>query len=490
MRLLSPRVMAAVSFACAGLSAFVLLAVFFPSAKGTQYYLTVFLAATLPLTFLTHRGTLGIPTLRVPARWRRRTAGGTRPDPTDRSRRPDDPGPLDWLLASVALAVCLYPLIDFDGFLERRQLPTAAGLRRPPPTRPPEAEILAVPDERKHPSMKHILTEARRLTRVRGRTGRLAAVALAVVFTTAGCGGKQTDGSATHSGGAGGRLTIATGNTTGVYYQLGGGLAQQISDHIPGYRATATATGASVQNIQGVVSGSYDIAFSLLDTASDAVAGAGSFSQPQPVEALARLYPNYTQVIVRADSGITSVADMKGKRISTGSPGSGTEVIAHRILEAAGLHYDKDVQAQRLGLPETVDAMKDGTVDALFWSGGLPTGGITDLTTGLKEKVRFLDVSPQLGALQQYGQVYQPGLIPVSVYKQAADVPTVVVPNVLVVKKGFDPVLAGKIVGLIIDRRSELEHVNPAATEIGVESAALTGSVPLNTGARQALSAR
>ncbi|MFF4426803.1 TAXI family TRAP transporter solute-binding subunit [Streptomyces sp. NPDC001549] len=187
--------------------------------------------------------------------------------------------------------------------------------------------------------------------------------------------GRSRTAAASDSAGEG-RLTIATGSTTGVYYQLGGGLAKLISDNIDGYRATATATGASVQNIQGLTAGTYNVAFSLLDTAGDAVNGEGSFTQPQQVEALTRLHPNYTQVLVRADSGITSLADMKGKRVSTGSPNSGTEAIARRLLDAEGLNPDRDVRAQRLGLPEAVDAMKDGTIDALFWSGGLPSGGI------------------------------------------------------------------------------------------------------------------
>ncbi|MCX4721861.1 TAXI family TRAP transporter solute-binding subunit [Streptomyces virginiae] len=319
------------------------------------------------------------------------------------------------------------------------------------------------------------------------RGARLAVAALVLSLAASACGGKQTATEASDSAG-GGRLTIATGNTTGVYYQLGGGLAKLISDDIDGYRATATATGASVQNIQGLTSGTYDLAFSLLDTAGDAVNGEGSFTKPQQVEALTRLYPNYTQVLVRADSGITSLADMKGKRVSTGSPNSGTEVIARRLLSAAGLNPDSDVQTQRLGLPETVDAMKDSTIDALFWSGGLPSGGITDLTTTLKEKVRFLDVTPQLSALSlKYGDIYQQGSIPAAVYQQPGPIPTIVVANVLLVKKGFNADLAAKIVNLIHNKKAALVTVNQAAAEIDAATAAQTAPVPLNPGAEKAL---
>ncbi|MEV6735087.1 TAXI family TRAP transporter solute-binding subunit [Streptomyces sp. NPDC051364] len=320
------------------------------------------------------------------------------------------------------------------------------------------------------------------------RSARFAVAALVIILAATACGGKQTGPDAADS--AGGRLTIATGNTTGVYYQLGGGLAKLISDNIDGYRATATATGASVQNIQGLTEGTYDLAFSLLDTAGDAVDGKGSFSEPQQVEALTRLYPNYTQVLVRADSGITSLADMKGKRVSTGSPNSGTEVIARRLLNAAGLNPDSDVQTQRLGLPETVDAMKDSTIDALFWSGGLPSGGITDLTTTLKEKVRFLDVTAQLPALNKdYGGIYQQGSIPAAVYQQPGSVPTIVVANVLLVKKGFDADLAAKIVNLIHNEKGALVTVNQAAAEINAATAGQTTPVPLNPGAEKALKA-
>ena len=167
-------------------------------------------------------------------------------------------------------------------------------------------------------------------------------------------------------------------------------------------KATAAETGASVQNIQQLVAGNYQVAFSLADTAADAVEGKGSFDgEKQPVQALSRIYPNYTQVIAKTGSGITSIADMRGKRVSTGSPGSGTEVIANRLLESAGLNPQTDVAAQRLDLTKTVDGMKDGSIDALFWSGGLPTPGITDLLTSARNDVTFIDITPQLAAMQE-----------------------------------------------------------------------------------------
>jgi TRAP transporter TAXI family solute receptor len=315
--------------------------------------------------------------------------------------------------------------------------------------------------------------------------------ALAVVLTAVtGCGGKQRAAEPAGGGGctaSAGRITIATGNSGGVYYVLGGGLAQVISNNTQ-LRATAAETGASVQNIQQLVAGTYDVAFSLADTAADAVDGKGAFEgKPQQIQALSRIYPNSTQVLVRTDAGINSVADMRGKRISTGSPKSGTEVIANRLLEAAGLDPAKDVQAQRLDLAKTADGMKAGTLDGLVWSGGLPTAQITDLTTSLKGRVKLIDVTPLLPAMKRVNEVYDQGTIPAASYGLPADVPTIVVPNLLLVRADFPAGNACAITKLLFDHKAELESVHPAAKEITRELAPRSAPVPLHPGAQQAL---
>ena len=313
-------------------------------------------------------------------------------------------------------------------------------------------------------------------------------VALAAAASLVACGGqREPSGSGAE---AGGRLTIATGNTTGVYYQLGGALASVISQKMSGYRATASETGASVQNIQGLVGGNYDIAFSLGDTAADAVNGTNSFQSKQDVVALTRLYNNYTQVAVRTSANINSIADLKGKRVSTGSPNSGTEVIARRLLEAAGLDPATDVTAQRLGLPESVDAMKSGSIDALVWSGGLPTGGITDLTTSLGKGVKLLPINDLLPKMtEKYGSVYSEAPIPAATYKQPADVATIVVPNVLLVRKDMKDELAEQLTKTLYENLDALVAVNAAAKGITKENATKTDPVPLHPGAQKALDA-
>ncbi|KUL22986.1 TAXI family TRAP transporter solute-binding subunit [Actinoplanes awajinensis] len=320
-----------------------------------------------------------------------------------------------------------------------------------------------------------------------------ATTALTLVLATAACGGRQdtaatdTGGDVTCQVGQDTRVGIATGNATGVYFALGNAFAEQVNASGSRVQATAAETGASVQNIQQLVAGSYDVAFSLADTAADAVNGTNSFTAKQPVAALARIHTNYTQVIVRKAAGIEDVAGMKGKRVSTGSPKSGTEVIANRMLTAAGLDPATDVSAQKLDLTKTVDGMKDGSIDALFWSGGLPTPGITDLLTTAKDQVAFLDVTPLLPALQKINEVYQEGTVPAATYRQPADVKTIVVPNYLLVRADLDPDVACVLTRTLFDRKPQLEQANAAAKEISLSTARRTAPVPLHRGAEKAL---
>ncbi|MEV6595523.1 TAXI family TRAP transporter solute-binding subunit [Actinoplanes sp. NPDC051346] len=321
------------------------------------------------------------------------------------------------------------------------------------------------------------------------------ALALTAVgaLALAGCGGKQ-DAAETDTGGAvtcevdtDTRVGIATGIATGVYFALGNAYAEQIGAGGGRLKATASETGASVQNIQQLMAGEFDVAFSLADSAADAVNGTNSFTAKQPVRALSRIHTNYTQVIVRKAAGITDVAAMRGKRISTGSPKSGTEVIAQRVLTAAGLDPAKDVQAQRLDLTKTVDAMKDGAIDALFFSGGLPTPGITDLLTTAGDQVQFLDVTPVLPDLKKINPVYERGTIPAATYKTPTDVATIVVPNLLLVRENLDADVACVLTRTLFEKQPQLAQANAAAKEITLDKARQTDPVPLHRGAAKAL---
>ncbi|UPK76088.1 TAXI family TRAP transporter solute-binding subunit [Nocardioidaceae bacterium SCSIO 66511] len=320
---------------------------------------------------------------------------------------------------------------------------------------------------------------------------RMTAIGLAAAMALTACGGQRDDNQAGSDADAdscdpgSGRVNIATGNSTGVYYVMGGGFAELINSETD-LQATSAETGASVQNIEQVVAGDYDIGFSLADSAADAINGDGDFGEPQDISTLGRIYPNYTQVVVRKDAGIDSIADFKGKRISTGSPQSGTEVIANRLIEASGLAVD-DVKAQRLDLTQTIDGMKDGSIDGFVWSGGLPTPALTDLFTSMGDKMEFVDPTPLLPKLKKVNEVYAEGSVPADTYGLDEDVPSIVVPNVLVVSNDMPDNLACGLTDLLYSETDALVDVHPSAKEITVETAAETDPIPLHPGAQRAL---
>jgi TRAP transporter TAXI family solute receptor len=321
---------------------------------------------------------------------------------------------------------------------------------------------------------------------MRRRRRRTAAVPLAALLAAAvlaaGCGGER-DG----SGGGdsdGGRLTIGTGNTTGVYYVLGGGYATLVGDTLSGYRVTPEVTGGPKENIDRVAEGEDDLGLCSLSWATDAIKGQGAFSSPQPIRALSRLYLNYTHVVVR--SGIDSLAQLRGKRISTGSPGATGELGAARLLAAAGLDVEKDTRRQKISLNESIQEMKDGELDAIFWSGGLPTSGIQDLTRTLGGKVRLLDLGRYVHALQaEYPDIYEATTIGPEVYQQPAPVRTVAEPNLLIVNQSMDRTLAADLTGVLLDNLPALAQVHPEGRNITREKAPQTQPVPLHPGAEQ-----
>ncbi|MET7805056.1 TAXI family TRAP transporter solute-binding subunit [Micromonospora chersina] len=307
----------------------------------------------------------------------------------------------------------------------------------------------------------------------------VAALLLAALL--AGCGGADTGPRAWHDG----RIFLATGNTTGVYYQLGGGYADLISRHLPGYEARAEPTGASVENITRLAGGDMEIAFSLADTAADAVSGRGAFDgRPQPVRALARVYSNYTHVIVRAGGKIDTFADLRGKRISTGSPRSGTDIIAGRLLTAGGIDPDKDIQRLNLSLPETVQRMRAGTLDGMFFSGGLPTPGIKDLLSSAPGAFRLLPLTELAEPLAaRYGSVYTTAVLPKEVYGTPAPTPTITVANVILVAADMPDQLAYDLTRVLFTWQGELIKVHPEAANFTRESAAASQPIPLHPGA-------
>jgi uncharacterized protein len=281
-------------------------------------------------------------------------------------------------------------------------------------------------------------------------------------------------------------LSIATGGTGGVYYPYGGGLAKVLNESLPSVRATAEVTAASVDNLKLIRDGKADIAFVLADTLADAVAGRGPFEgRPVPAASLAVLYSNYTHIVTTTASGITSIADLRGKTVSTGSPGSGTEVIAVRVLRAAGLDPDRDVTRQGLGATESAGALKDGKVAAFVWTGGLPTAAVHDLAHSQGMTIRLIPSADVLPALRRdYGALYFPLEIPAGAYRGVdRPVSVVGVANVLVVNRSMPDDLAYDITRVLFEKKKELAAIHPEAAHLSLERAAAGSPAPYHAGA-------
>jgi len=209
-------------------------------------------------------------------------------------------------------------------------------------------------------------------------------------------------------------ISIGTGGTGGVYYPMGGGIAAVLSKYVPGMQATAEVTGGSVDNLKLIGSGKPYIGLSMADAALNAAQGEDKFKGNKvPVRTLMVLYPNRMHVVTVDGRGISKMSDLKGKRVSTGSPGSATEVMAFRLIEAEGLDKDKDMTRERLGVAESVNAIKDGKIDAFFWVGGLPTAGVTDLANTPGTKIKLIDHANVVPAMnKKYGNLYVEDVIP------------------------------------------------------------------------------
>jgi len=281
------------------------------------------------------------------------------------------------------------------------------------------------------------------------------------------------------------RISIATGGMGGVYYPMGGGIAAVISKYLPNVEAAAEVTAASVDNCKLIAAKKSDLAIVMGDVVYDAWSGAGKFKEKLPVRCLGVLYPNLTQIVARAGKGINKVSDLKGKSISTGAPGSGVEVIALRVLEAAGVNPDKDAKRDRLGATESAGAMKDGKLDAYFWCGGVPTASILDLAATPGMKISFLPngdlVSKMTG---KYGPVYfETKMLKGSYPGVEQDVPTSAVANLLIANEAMDEKLVYDILAAMFDHKADLVAVHKEAKNIELKSAIVGSPIPFHKGA-------
>ena len=280
------------------------------------------------------------------------------------------------------------------------------------------------------------------------------------------------------------QLSIATGGTGGVYYPMGGGLAEIINSHVDGYGATAEATGASVENMGLVASGDADLALALADTVVQALHGTGRFdSQPlEMIRGVASLYTNMIQIVTLDDSGITKLEDLRGKRVSVGAPGSGTTVNAEAVLAVADIGYD-DINAQRLNFNETADALANGDIEAGFWTVGVPTSSILNLATTKPIHIIAL-TDDQITAAMAANPLFTRTTLEGGIYKGVAeDVAGLGIANVLVTSSEMPDDLVYAITKAVFENIDDLQAIHSAANEITVEFTLTATPVPLHPGA-------
>ncbi len=285
------------------------------------------------------------------------------------------------------------------------------------------------------------------------------------------------------------RISITTGGTGGVYYPMGGGMANVLSKYVPGLQATAEVTGGSVDNLKLINAGKSEVAFSMADAAWEATQGLDKFKDNKVnARTLMVLYPNKMHVVTIDGTGITKLSDLKGKRVSTGSPGSGTEIMALRVLEAVGIDK-KDIKQERLGAAESVNAIKDRKIDAFFWVGGVPTAAVTDLAATPGIKLKLIDHAEAADAMnKKYGPLYVKSTIPAGSYSgQDKANEEVDVWNILVVSDKMSDQMAYTIVKTLFEKKAEIVAVHREADNIDLKNQALGSPIPFHPGAKKYL---
>ncbi|WBB71758.1 TAXI family TRAP transporter solute-binding subunit [Micromonospora sp. WMMD1128] len=304
---------------------------------------------------------------------------------------------------------------------------------------------------------------------VRGRRRTAAPLALLLLVTVGVAGCRDEPASRVP-------IRIATGSPTAVYHAFGKSLAALLNRELPGVRAEVMVTAASAQNVRLVGAGDAELGFTQAD-----VLPAREPEHPA-VLAVARVYDDLLHLVTTADGPIRTLADLRGRPVSVGADGSGTEITATRLLAVAQLGGDR-VRQEHLGLDDSVAALREGRIDAFFFSGGLPVRGVADLAQ--ETSLRMVDLGEWTEPLRRaYGQVYVTRDIPRSVYR-TEPVSTVANPNYLIVNANLPAELVREVTRLLMDRREELAAAHPAAGRMSPRSAIVTTPLPLHPGAAQ-----
>ncbi len=272
---------------------------------------------------------------------------------------------------------------------------------------------------------------------------------------------------------------VAGGGVSGVYYGYGSALADVLSEDFE-VDVQVIETAGSIDNLQRIGRGEAMAGFTQSDAAADAVHGRGAFAESVPIWALARLYDEYVHVVVRAESAISELVDLAGRRVSLGAPGSGVHVVSARILDAAGVG---PVDDRELDLADSLVALESGEIDAFFWVGAVPTPTVSALGTDVALRLVPIPAAVVDTVGRQHPGVYRFADLPVSAYDWAAPTKTLAVPNYLVVAESMDPDLARRILATLFDARSQLTARVPAAALLDRRSAIFTDSLELHDGA-------
>lgn len=280
-------------------------------------------------------------------------------------------------------------------------------------------------------------------------------------------------------------INVLTGGTSGVYYPLGVALSQIYGKALPDAKSSVQATKASAENLNLLQAGRGEVGFSLGDAVAEAWKGneeAGFKAPLKKLRTLAAIYPNYIQIVANAESGIKTLADLKGKRIAVGAPKSGTELNARAILAAAGLKYADLGKTEYLPFAESVDLMKNRQLDATLQSAGLGVASIRDLSTSVDVTVVAVDKA----TVDKIGAPYLAVVIPANTYQgQTADVPTAAVGNFLVTHAGVPDEVVYQMTKLTYENLDRLANAHAAAKGIKVEDAIKGMPLPLHPGAEK-----
>ena len=281
-------------------------------------------------------------------------------------------------------------------------------------------------------------------------------------------------------------ITVLTGGTSGVYYPMGVALSQVYGKAMPGSKTSAQVTKASAENLNLLQAGRGEIAFTLGDALNEAWKGneeAGFKTPLKKLRTIAAIYPNYIQIVANADSGIKTLADLKGKRVAVGAPKSGTELNARDIFKGAGMSYKDFAKVEYLPFGESVELMKNRQLDATLISAGLGVAAIRDLATSVK----IVIVPVPADVVAKIGEAaYQSGTVPANTYNgQTEAVATVAIQNFLVSHEGVSTDAAYKMTKAIFEHLPELQAAHAAAKAITRENAAKAPPAPLHPGAEK-----